>query len=117
MSTLRGLLDSLTTLFHVDRRGRIRIPADFDAILTGSFGAAPAAGVDANRNGAAVRCEIALPIGMRLFIRIPRHALGGFADVRRCEPCEGGYLLGLEFPRPLSRCRDEFDNTLSPLAS
>ena len=46
-------IGKIVRFYEMDRRRRPRLPADFHAVLTGSFGALNAVAVDASRGGAA----------------------------------------------------------------
>lgn len=102
---MKRWLSRFARLYDSDRRGRLRMPLDCRALLTGDFGALEGVAVDAHRDGMAVRAQASLPIGTRLFVRIPDHLIGGYAEVRRCSPSPDGFILGLELSQSLVRYR------------
>jgi hypothetical protein len=88
----------------------LRLPADFQATLAGSFETLCCSGVDANRDGVGVQAAQALPLGALVFLRITDLGLMGFAHVRHCSRRGEGYLLGLQFRDALSRGRGDIGN-------
>ncbi len=91
-------------------RRKARIPADFQASLSGPFGTIYVTGVDATRNGAGVQSPSPLQVGTLVFLRISTLGLVGFAHVRHCSPRGSGYLLGLQFREGLARDREVGDD-------
>ncbi len=88
-----------------DGRCRLRMKADFEATLSGSFGMLEVTAVDANRDSAGVRSRAPLAAGTLAFLRIGELGLMGFVHVRRCSPTGDGYLLGLQFREALAHDR------------
>jgi len=56
---------------------------------------------DLSTSGVGLYCDCELPVGDTLAIAIhePEATLHGEAIVRRCQPCPGGFSVGLEFVR------------------
>jgi hypothetical protein len=100
-------ISKVAEFYKTDGRRHLRLPAEFSAIMSGSFGMLPVIGVDANRGGAGVQSTEALPLGSLVFLRITSLGLMGFAHVRHCSRRADGYLLGLQFRDALSRERQE----------
>src|SRR5512133_3023462 len=111
MLAVRRWIHKLASLYEeTDVRRHVRIPAEFDATLSGdTFGMLYVTGVDANRDGAGVQSTTPLDIGTQVFLKIPSLALMGFANVKHCSPRGNGYLLGLQFRERLVRDGDAVD--------
>lgn len=110
---LKRWITKLVNLYEdEDGREHVRVPADFEATLTGPFGTLRVTGVDAHRKGAGVQSPMPLEIGTLVFLKIGSLGLMGFAQVRHCSERDGGYLLGLRFREALTRDRD-FEATQS----
>jgi hypothetical protein len=108
MLPVKSWFSKLVTLYEEhDGRRNVRIPADFQATISGPFGSYYVTGVDANRNGAGIQSPVELPMDTLVFLKISTLGLMGFAHVRHCSPRENGFLLGLEFREALSRDRDD----------
>jgi hypothetical protein len=106
----KGWLAKLAEVYNADGRRHARLPADFPATISGTFGSIAVTGVNANRTGVGLQSREALPLGTLVFLRISNLGLMGFAHVRHCSPRGEGYLLGLKFREGLSRERNESEN-------
>jgi len=114
MAGVKGWISKLANLYgQSDGRDHVRIPAEFEASLSGSFGSLYVSGVDATRDGAGVQAMEPLAIGTLVFLKISTLGLMGFAHVRHCSKRGSGYLLGLKFREPLTRDRDYLDEDWS----
>ena len=115
MLAVKRWINKLASLYEeTDVRRHIRIPAEFDATLSGdAFGMLYVTGVDANRDGAGVQSSTPLDIGTLVFLKIPSLGLMGFAHVKHCSPRGNGYLLGLEFRERLVRDPDAIGDPAS----
>lgn len=96
--------------FRPEGRRDVRLPAEFRATITATFGTVAVSGVDAHRKGLAVQSPEGLALGTLVFLRITSLGLMGFAHVRHCAPRGDGFLLGLEFREALTRERQESES-------
>ena len=86
----------------MDRRGRQRVKADFQAVLSGTCGLVQARGLDVTRRSMGVRASHSIQKGTLVFAELVEFGTGGYAYVRRCDRNpDGTYVIGLQFRKEL----------------
>src|SRR3954451_1302399 len=63
----------LARFYETDRRKSVRVPAVFDVTISGAVTTSRGQGVDLDRAGMKVRCDMAMEIGSKVYVRLEQH--------------------------------------------